>query len=834
MVKFKIPKSIKIGLKIFGIFVGLIVTLNSVKASIKGNLPISTTSDEFPQSYRLYIEKLKEIYPNAIFKAVYTGLDWNLVVKHESYEVKKGISLIPSSYSAVWKKDGKNTYMDGYFVIASKSAVAYLLDPRNSLYEREVFQFEGLSYNPNITTPVIEKVIVSSPMVGTYSNKYKNAGNWVEMDMSYAEIIDKVGKETGVSSVYIASRLIQETSGDIVNNGSINGSNKTYPGIYNFFNIGATPNADGSGAVTNGLKYAKAQGWTTPYLSILGGTEEIKSSYIKYGQDTVYFQKFDVNNPYGNASSLMAYQYQTNIMAPTSESRISYRAYQKLDMLDTAFTFYVPVYNNMPEDPAPYPAGDSAKFVTDNTKVYLDDEIKDGTDEFNIRSSASSELDNIIYVIKEDKEGADNRIILNRTKKGDGYDFDYVEVEVDGQIIKGYVWSEYVKEYQYTKVEGITLDKTEHIFEVGETCKLTATITPDDAKFKDVIWTSNNENIVKVEEGNITAIGVGTAVITATTKDMQKTATCTVTVNEKTYDIILDKEEYLIEEEQKVKPVITLKNIDAYELKIVDETVACIVDGEIKGLKPGETVLEVHGTGTEIIKTAKVIVTEIVREITLDKEEYIIEEEQKVKPVITLKNIDAYELKILDETVACIVDGEIKGLKPGETVLEVYGTGTEIVKTAKVIVTEKIIIEVGYKLHESLNLSETKVLTNVSTNTTVRDLKAKIELTNLTLEIKSVNGEVLTEEQLVGTDTTLVFYKEDGSQYDAITIVILGEVTGDGIINSGDLFKTVRFLKGNDSINEQAADVTKDGIINSGDLFKTVRFLKGNDTINFN
>ena len=750
-----LPKKIKMGLKIFGICIGLSTMLGCVDASIKKDLPTSTTSDTFPDSYQTYIDKLKQIYPNSTFKAVYTGLDWNTVLKHESYEVKKGISLVPSSYSAVWKKDGKNTYMDGNFVIASKSAVAYVIDPRNSLYEKEVFQFEGLSYNENITPQVVEKVIVSSPMVGTYAKKYKNAGQWLDMDLSYAEIIDKVGKEQGVSSVYIASRMIQETSGDIVNNGSINGSNDTYPGVYNFFNIGATPNADGTGSVTNGLKYAKEQGWTTPYLSITGGVKEIKSSYIKYGQDTVYFQKFDVNNPYGNATALMAYQYQTNILAPTSESRISYRAYNKLDMLDTAFTFYIPVYDNMPEDPAPYPAGDSAKFVEDNTKVYLDDGEKNSTDVFNIRSSASSELDNIIYTLKEEKEGADNRVIFTRTKKGDGYDWDYVEALVGEQVIKGYVWKEYVKEYTYTKVESVELDKTELTLELEQEYTLTANINPTDAKFKDVEWTSQEENIVSVENGNLTAKAIGTTTVTVTTIEGKKTATCNVTVIEKQQDLLLDKEEYTVIVNEKIKPVITLKNIDACEMKILDETVASAIDGEIQGNNVGETILEITAINME---------------------------------------------------------------KP-------------IVKTAKITVIEAPQEE--YKLDESLILSENKIVTNIIPNTLLKELKQKIQFTNLTLNVTDVNGKELTDEDYVGTGTTLTFLKQDGNELDVITVVICGDVTGDGVINSADLLKTVKFLKGTTTANEFAADVTKDGEVNSADLLKTVKYLKGTSTIDF-
>ncbi len=908
MRQFKVPKNIKIGLKIFGMCIGLVTMLNSVSAIIKGNLPVSTTSDEFPTTYQSYIDKLKQIYPNATFKAVYTGLDWNKILRHESYEVKKGISLIPSSYSSVWKKDGKDTYMDGYFVIASKGAVAYVLDPRNSLYEREIFQFEGLSYNPNITTEVIEKVIVSSPMVGAYAKKYKKAGEWVDMDMSYAEIINKVGEEQGVSSVYIASRMIQETSGDIVNNGSVNGSNTTYPGIYNFFNIGSTPNSDGSGSVVNGLKYAKSQGWTTPYLSISGGVAEIKSSYIKYGQDTVYFQKFDVNNPYGNAVALAAYQYQTNIMAPTSESRISYSAYKKLDMLDTAFTFYIPVYNNMPEDPAPYPAGDTAKFVEDNTKVYLDDEIKNGTDEFNIRLSASSELDNIIYTIKEEKEGADNRTIMTRTKKGDGYDWDYVEIKVDGNVIKGYVWKEYVKEYNYIKVDGITLDKTEHTLEVEDTCTLNAIITPTEARFKEVIWTVADQNIATVNNGVITGVNPGTTVVTATTEDGAKTATCQITVTEKAQDIILeqveytfevdekikpsvtlkniesyelkvadeqiatiiegqiqglkagettvdiigvgtdvvrtikvtvlektyainlDKEEYSVVVDEKVKPIVTLKNVEGYELKIADETIASIVDGEIQGLKAGETTLEVIGVGTDIVKTAKIIVLEKVLEIHLDKEEYIIEVNGKIKPIVILINIESYEAKIADETIASIVDGEIQGLKAGETTVDIIGVGTDIVKTAKIIVKETT----GYKLHETLNLSENKIVTKIEPKTLVSEFKEKIELENLTLVIKDASGKELIDEDKIGTGSTLTFLKEDNTEYDKITVVIYGDVDGDGNVYAADYVKIKNYIMSEGTLSDIsmiAADVSRDSKIFANDYVIIKNYIMGEGAI---
>lgn len=81
--------------------------INNVQASIKTNLPKSYMSDNFPNSYKPYIDALKSAHPNWVFKAVYTGLDWNQAVTHESYDVNEGISLVPDSYDAVWKKMDK-------------------------------------------------------------------------------------------------------------------------------------------------------------------------------------------------------------------------------------------------------------------------------------------------------------------------------------------------------------------------------------------------------------------------------------------------------------------------------------------------------------------------------------------------------------------------------------------------------------------------------------------------------------------------------------------------------------------------------------------------------
>ncbi len=84
-----------------------------------------------------------------------------------------------------------------------------------------------------------------------------------------------------------------------------------------------------------------------------------------------------------------------------------------------------------------------------------------------------------------------------------------------------------------TPVTSVTLDKTSLTLDVGGSDTLAVTVKPDNATNKAVTWSSSNENVATVDQnGNVKAVGAGTAIITAAASDGSgKTATCTVTVN---------------------------------------------------------------------------------------------------------------------------------------------------------------------------------------------------------------------------------------------------------------------------------------------------------------
>lgn len=78
-------------------------------------------------------------------------------------------------------------------------------------------------------------------------------------------------------------------------------------------------------------------------------------------------------------------------------------------------------------------------------------------------------------------------------------------------------------------VETVTLNETSATLLVGETFELTATVAPEDAADKTVVWESVDPAIATVENGLVTAVAVGETTIKATAGGV--TATCAVTVN---------------------------------------------------------------------------------------------------------------------------------------------------------------------------------------------------------------------------------------------------------------------------------------------------------------
>ena len=315
------------------------------------------------------IEELKSEHPNWNFKILYTGIEWEEVIANEY--IGHGASprnLIPANktnYSGDWicAICGPNKYYDsGKWSCASENALKYMLDPRNSMNSADIFQFQELTYSEdsNYSVETIKLILA----------------NTVFATDEFANAIYEASKNANVDPYYIAVRIRQEQGTDGSSLSSGKGYNGEYEGYYNFFNISASGNSS-SEIILNGLSYAKEQGWDTIEKAIEGGAKFIAKKYIAAGQNTLYFQKFDVVNDeiYG----MYWHQYMQNLLAAQNEGTTIRKLYESLEAVENNYTFIIPVYENMPETACERPettSSDNISLTTDLVVVNVRESLR--------------------------------------------------------------------------------------------------------------------------------------------------------------------------------------------------------------------------------------------------------------------------------------------------------------------------------------------------------------------------------------------------------------------------------------------------------------------------
>ncbi len=310
------------------------------------------TAQGFPEDYKPALRAIHAQYPSWIFRAEHLSMTWDTAFKAES---KVGLNTItsPDSWKSMeygaynWNTNTYVVYDTGGWVTAAPALVAYYMDPRNWLDSTYIFQFEDLAYSDDHSVAGVQAVLPAA------------------LD-KYAEDLLKASKETKVSAYFLATRMAQEGS-------HVNGLGTGELGYYNFFSYGAyetTVNGVTISAVQNGLSYAKAEGWDTPYKCLVGSAQRIGKGYINLGQDTLYYQKFNFTN---TTSGLYSHQYMSNVAAPSSEGRIRRNAAND-EQLKANLTFTIPVFKSMPTTVAPMPS------KTGNNNNFLDSLTVEGQD----------------------------------------------------------------------------------------------------------------------------------------------------------------------------------------------------------------------------------------------------------------------------------------------------------------------------------------------------------------------------------------------------------------------------------------------------------------------
>lgn len=734
----------------------ILIFINQTKAvtNIRPREEITDKLENYP-GYIELINNLKKAHPNWNFRILYTGLDWNTVIRNEATH---GRNLVSASKASAWicSTCGDKLYDNGSWKCASEAAISYYMDPRNSLNESYVFQFEALSFNKDVQTIEGVKKIISDVgyMQGDKIIYTKTDGTQGTIEKSYAQVIMEAAEEANVSPYHLAARIRQEQGTGKNPSVLANGKYTGYIGYYNFFNIRASGNGSAQ-IIANGLTYAKNNGWTNPELAIKGGAKFLARNYINDGQDTLYLQKFDVDDSDG---ALYYFQYMQNLSASKSEGTKARESYTSLGLIDSKIDFIIPVFENMPLFNCPEPA--NANIVTQTVKI--------NDNSVNIRKGNSSSTE----ILKTVNKGYTMLRIELAEKQNNGNYWDKVVLQ-DGRV--GYVVRYYLEQVQ-------------------------------DVKTCDELLIINKNTVLRNGPGldgtTVVATVVSGQIVNRIEKDKY-------TLDNSKWDrvVLQDGRQGYIEQTSIDLP----KDYKTDKKEVVNDIIRVICNSGLK-------VRENPGTDKNIVSFA-------------DKGTHLVRLEGEVSKangyvwdkVVTSNGIVGYiargsqnesYIEVVSSLKVQIPEKEPE--KPQEQPQEQQGgqTGNENNNQPgnqnPNDVNEEKIVKTKIDNNNFLCIPEVKV----------EDLAELYKGKTITVKKSDKKTKVTTGPLATGYVITI-----DKKTYN---VVKLGDVNGDGEINSGDLFYTQKYLLKKIQFSDifiKACDVNKDNEINSGDLFYIQKYL---------
>ena len=457
---------------IINILVSIAASLFCTKTYAAATVKQTTSSEinkidekKYPKIKEM-IQDLQEKHPKWNFKVLYTGLNWEDVVNGEIE--KHGVNVVSKSiYGVDWicKDCGANkTYSGGEWYCASKEAIAYMMDARNSLNETDLFQFLELSYDENVkyeqsaVKQILEGSFLDDGKLDTYVKQIMTSCKAYSVNPYFvaAKIIQEQGKKGGatfkmlgssgngkfkineekkvitvllgttvknleeylgkkyvvkntkkkevkdgnakVTTGYTVDKYTIAVLGDINKDGKIRATDymeiknyilqkskldnaqmlaadlnedgrvratdymeiKNYilkksdiklegeKYYYNIFNIRATGRTT-EDIIKNALDKAKTEDWSTIEKCLDAGIKFIAEGYISIGQNSMYFEKFNVVNT-TKGYSYYTHQYAQDLLYAQNQGTKLKTILKNIDAVDYPYTFIIPVYESMPEN----------------------------------------------------------------------------------------------------------------------------------------------------------------------------------------------------------------------------------------------------------------------------------------------------------------------------------------------------------------------------------------------------------------------------------------------------------------------------------------------------
>ena len=333
-------------------------------------------------------------------------------------------------------------------------------------------------------------------------------------------------------------------------------------------------------------------------------------------------------------------------------------------------------------------------------------------------------------------------------------------------------------------VSGVQVSPASVSLSVGQTANLTATVTPASAPNKNVSWSSSNESVAVVDaNGKVTAVGGGTATITATTEEGGKKATCAVTVaDEVSYSLSLSPSTAQINAggtQVYTATLTTVRNgssttaeVDA-TLSSSNTSVATVFDNTVTGDAGGEaTITETYtpAGSSELTATATITVKDVISyslalspataEINVGGTQAYVASLTTVKNGVSSTSTVSASLSSNNTSVATVSGDTATGVAGGNaTITATYTPEGAAAVTATAALTVKDVYSYSLSLSpETAVIKAGQTQAYVATLTTVKNGVSSTSTVSATLSssntaVATVSGDTATG--VAGGNTTI-------------------------------------------------------------------------------
>ncbi len=334
-------------------------------------------------------------------------------------------------------------------------------------------------------------------------------------------------------------------------------------------------------------------------------------------------------------------------------------------------------------------------------------------------------------------------------------------------------------------VSEIVPDKTELFLAVPESVELACSVLPENADDKTLLWSSSNENVAKVDEnGKVTAVSEGSAVITAASKDGQAKTEITVEViiPAETVSVSAEKDILWVGESVTLSAAVLPENATQRNVNFVslNENVAGVSeDGVVTAISAGESEIKVTSGCGRASAVFKITVRQQVEAITLSSERITLGEDgtKQLSATVLPKNAFDRSVKWISENeeVAAVSDsGLVTAVSKGETTVKAISSDEEIFAVCTVVVT---------RIVENIELSETELSLEKGSTFALSAALTPADATDLSVRWESSDtnvvtvgeGGLLTAVGAGSADITAYSSNEDVTAKCHVTVYVLPE-----------------------------------------------------------